>query len=1132
MAGLLKVVAEATLAHYGYARVPAAEPAAADTPAPASSPGALYAHWARGVSPALGLPPTKNHRQLLESYRSWVYSCLRAIAFRVAALPLDLVLNAREGDAADVVRTTLLDHPFLDLIWKPNPHTSRIELWLTTMNHLELTGNAYWLVLHDTLGIPREVWPLYPQFMRIVPHPTDMIAGYVYTVTTPAIAFELGRREYRIVHFKYPSPVSPYYGMGPLEAQAYAYDLDLYTEVYQRSFFQEGARPDFVFETDQKIDKATAELTLELWDERHKGPTRTWRPGILGSGMKAHALNVSNRDMAFAALADWSQDKILSAYGVPRAKLGLVADVNRCLDADSECLTSEGWVKNGAISETTQIACYNTDTRRIEHHVPLAIFRTHYQGEMLHWAGATVDVCVTHEHRLWMQSGSLRPLRSHRQARNSQHDGWRATSAEDLRHTRFRLLPAAVQDGTMLDPITIEGTGPQSLMAHMGARKIPADVWAEFLGYFLSEGCIYGMKNGPQPGQYRISLSQKKPHIVEQIRACLQKMPVAWGERTTSDTGAIQWQVRDRGLYAHLVKHVGAGTHRNRMPGYVRTWPSSLLRVLLEAAILGDGNPWKRSAEGACTTYYTASPGLADDIQEVAIRCGLRASISMSAQTPGGNRSDTIWRVNLSERKKVEVRPQHLTVESYDGTIWCVTVPTSYFVVRRNGRVHITGNSNADAADLTFNREAILPRVMLIEERIENDILPLYPGQSKTLWLDIDFENPVPADREAERADREQDLKYGVVVINEIREERGDEPVPWGDKPILPIAMAPLGSVPVTTPGTPTPAPAPAPTPAPLPPAEPTAEEVEALRTRLWEAHIARTLPEEEALIPDLTAAFTTQEAEVIARLEANWTALDAYFTGWSAKKIRAHLQRDPSLVDAVLFTVEGETPAWVPVVQPHIRAAVNEAGLHAIAEIGVGVWDLQDPAVLEWIAARGLSASRLILGTTRDALRATLVEGVTAGESMAKLIKRIKDVYGIATTSRARTIARTEINTASSWGTLQGYKQSGVVEMKEWLSARDGDRVRPTHRAADGQQVGLQENFQVGAGSGPAPGHIGLAEEDIGCRCGLLAVTSGGKAAPAPGRIARLLTHVGGLLAALADDDRVHGAVDRHTGR
>ena len=72
---------------------------------------------------------------------------------------------------------------------------------------------------------------------------------------------------------------------------------------------------------------------------------------------------------------------------------------------------------------------------------------------------------------------------------------------------------------------------------------------------------------------------------------------------------------------------------------------------------------------------------------------------------------------------------------------------------------------------------------------------------------------------------------------------------------------------------------------------------------------------------------------------------------------------------------------------------------------------------------------------------------------------------------SSSETIARTEVIGALNGGSLEGWRQSGVVVGKSWLAALD-DLVRDTHRAAHGQVVGIDDNFSVGDGhkGPPAP--------------------------------------------------------------
>jgi SPP1 gp7 family putative phage head morphogenesis protein len=343
----------------------------------------------------------------------------------------------------------------------------------------------------------------------------------------------------------------------------------------------------------------------------------------------------------------------------------------------------------------------------------------------------------------------------------------------------------------------------------------------------------------------------------------------------------------------------------------------------------------------------------------------------------------------------------------------------------------------------------------------------------------------------------ESRLRNYVTAVNEEREALSLEPAPWGGVPLVPLTVMPLGSYEASTPPPPQTPPeeppeGPEDEPTEVPADETEGKADESNRTALWEAFVARTVRQERPFIAELAACFGQLEKEVLANLASTMgKALVAYFEGWSARKVRAHLKRETRQIDAILFSVNATVPDFAPLFTKHVTSAVDEAGLAAVAEIGVGVWDLSDPGVIEWIKTQGLTKATIVLETTRDALRQTVAQGLEAGEGIRELAKRIRAVFNVASTSRAQAIARTEVNTAANYGRVQGYRQTGVVEGKEWITARD-ERVRVTHKAADKQTVGLHEDFQVGAGSGPAPGQIGLAEEDINCRCTLKAVLMG----------------------------------------
>lgn len=87
---------------------------------------------------------------------------------------------------------------------------------------------------------------------------------------------------------------------------------------------------------------------------------------------------------------------------------------------------------------------------------------------------------------------------------------------------------------------------------------------------------------------------------------------------------------------------------------------------------------------------------------------------------------------------------------------------------------------------------------------------------------------------------------------------------------------------------------------------------------------------------------------------------------------------------------------------------------------------------------------------------------------------------------TRADLIARTEATGANNYGALRALGDEGVQE-KEWLATGD-QRTRPSHRAADGQIVPVDEPFIVGGHEMMMPGDPAAPVDELAnCRCCLV---------------------------------------------
>jgi len=173
----------------------------------------------------------------------------------------------------------------------------------------------------------------------------------------------------------------------------------------------------------------------------------------------------------------------------------------------------------------------------------------------------------------------------------------------------------------------------------------------------------------------------------------------------------------------------------------------------------------------------------------------------------------------------------------------------------------------------------------------------------------------------------------------------------------------------------------------------------------------------------------------------------------------------------------------------PILIETIAAFGSAAVAEYGFLIsFDLADPRVADFVQTfSGDRIRDLTNATSQNALRATLSEGIAAGESSDRLADRIRAVFG-GRRDNAPTIARTEIVRASNFATSEAFHQAGV-EQKEWLTTRDG-KARDSHRNLDGTIVAEDGLFFSDNGySAPYPGEFGVGSEDINCRCSILPV-------------------------------------------
>lgn len=98
---------------------------------------------------------------------------------------------------------------------------------------------------------------------------------------------------------------------------------------------------------------------------------------------------------------------------------------------------------------------------------------------------------------------------------------------------------------------------------------------------------------------------------------------------------------------------------------------------------------------------------------------------------------------------------------------------------------------NLDGIERTYTRDTLLPIAQRIEVGLERSLLS-EEERLNGYFLELDRQQMMFADPEAQQKLLEMDLRHGAITVNEYRERRGYNPETWGDVRVLGSGMTTL----------------------------------------------------------------------------------------------------------------------------------------------------------------------------------------------------------------------------------------------------------------------------------------------------------------------------------------------------
>ena len=253
----------------------------------------------------------------------WVYVAVNRIAEAAALVPFQVYARATSPGAgaptspargaATGGEIAQPDHPFDQLLRRPNPFMSRFELIEQTVGNLEIHGNAYWFLAGEPGGTPQELWPLRPDRVSIVPDAQRGVRGYVYEVDGRQIPLDAAE----VVHFRRWHPSNDYYGLSALEAARLAVESDRAMSDWNRRYFGEGmAVPAGIVAIRDRVNDADFERLKREWRASYGGRERK-TAFLRGAAVEWHNVGLSQHDMDFLNARRFNREEIFQIFGIP-----------------------------------------------------------------------------------------------------------------------------------------------------------------------------------------------------------------------------------------------------------------------------------------------------------------------------------------------------------------------------------------------------------------------------------------------------------------------------------------------------------------------------------------------------------------------------------------------------------------------------------------------------------------------------------------------------------------------------------------------------------------------------------------------------------------------------------------------
>jgi DNA polymerase elongation subunit (family B) len=391
---------------------------------------------------------------------------------------------------------------------------------------------------------------------------------------------------------------------------------------------------------------------------------------------------------------------------VEARKFGYINNLTKvdfaCVDSETELMTDEGWIKANKIKGTEKLLTFNGPSNQLTFQNMDSWNSYDYDGDMIGIQNRYIDQLVTPNHRV-----------CYRDARK-ENTKWQFKEADKV--PTYIKIPVSA--------FTISHN-------QIDSAKLK---YLSLLPWIITEGNI--TTNSITISQ-RYTVNKDNCNMLDIICKELIKEDDLY-IRNRKNRPDREYSIRGDS-YEHLLFLLN--NNPRRIPPWIYHTNFVFRRQFIADLIKGDGHQYTENNPGV---YVSKEEDLIDDIQLLCHISGLKA---LKSEEYTDQRNGCKWfylhitaesEAHVGLNRKYPKKENLFQKIKYVGKVYCPSIPNTTFMIRRNGKVSITGNSMYPSAIRTWNLGPDTTRITNIKD---------YTGKynfyrkGKTMVLDIPDEN-------------------------------------------------------------------------------------------------------------------------------------------------------------------------------------------------------------------------------------------------------------------------------------------------------------------------------------------------------------------------------------------------------